>query len=87
MPVPNLTEWRRGAVGDMTSAFDFSSAPNAGVPVMTDPGPRLQAAIAQCGPNVAAGTLNAGAPYPVPPNSMPVQEQSPLRRRPSGLIM
>lgn len=54
---------------------------------MTDPGPRLQAAIAQCGPNVAAGTLNAGTPYPVPPNSMPVQEQSPLRRRPSGLIM
>ncbi|CAG7584963.1 phospholipase C [Rhodococcus opacus] len=87
VPVPNLTDWRRGAVGDMTSAFDFSSAPNAGVPVMTDPGPRLQAAIAQCGPNVAAGTLNAGAPYPVPPNSMPVQEQSPLRRRPSGLIM
>lgn len=87
VPVPNLTQWRRGVTGDMTSAFDFGSAPNAVVPPMTDPGPRLQAAIAQCGVNVVAGTLNVGAPYPVPPNSMPVQEQSPLRRRPSGLVV
>ncbi|WFR72367.1 alkaline phosphatase family protein [Prescottella defluvii] len=87
VPVPNLTAWRRGAVGDMTSAFDFASAPSSVVPTMTDPQSRLQSAIVQCNVNAAVGTFNAGIPYPVPPNQMPVQEQSPLRRRPSGLVV
>ncbi|RMI29859.1 phospholipase C [Nocardia stercoris] len=82
--VPNLTAWRRSVTGDMTSAFDFGSAPDAAKPVITDPGPKANDAWAQCGPNIALGTAGAGAPYPVPPNQMPIQDPG-TRRRPSGL--
>lgn len=83
--VPNLTAWRRGVTGDMTSAFDFGSAPDAVPPRITDPNSRTRAALAQCGPNIALGTAGQGAPYPVPSNSMPVQEPG-TRRRPSGMV-
>ena len=74
--VPNLTAWRRGITGDMTSTFDFSafdpSRPALGTPVLTAL-PKLP----QCAPNVVTGTLNLGRPYPVPVDQqMPVQEQS-----------
>jgi phospholipase C len=29
---PNLTEWRRQTVGDLTSAFNFAAAPDASIP-------------------------------------------------------
>ncbi|MGY2060687.1 alkaline phosphatase family protein, partial [Nocardia gipuzkoensis] len=83
--VPNLTTWRRGVTGDMTSAFDFASTPNAVPPRVTDPNTRTAAALAQCGPNIALGTADKGTPYPVPPNNMPTQEPG-SRRRPSGIV-
>lgn len=83
--VPNLTAWRRGVTGNMTSTFDFAAAPNATKPVLPDPRPKADAAVAQCGPNIAAGTLGQGAPYPVPPNAMPTQQPG-SRRAPSGLV-
>jgi phospholipase C len=82
--VPNLTAWRRSVTGDMTSTFDFRSKPNPARPLIGDPNPKVQAAIAECGPNVALGSLGKGAPYPVPPNSMPAQTPG-SRRSPSGL--
>ncbi|MET8653390.1 phospholipase C [Nocardia aurea] len=83
--MPNLTAWRRGVTGDMTSAFDFGAAPDPASPLLTDPGPRIGAAAAQCGPNVALGTANLGIPYPVPPNAMPEQRPG-ARRSPSGPV-
>ncbi|WP_019928082.1 phospholipase C [Nocardia sp. BMG111209] len=83
--VPNLTKWRRSVTGDMTSAFDFGSAPDAAPPRVTDPNSRTANAFAQCGPNLAAGYAGKGAPYPVPPNRMPVQDPG-TRRRPTGIV-
>ncbi|MEV2222162.1 alkaline phosphatase family protein [Nocardia vinacea] len=83
--VPNLTRWRRSVTGDMTSAFDFGSDPDAAKPVLSDPKPKKDAAIAQCGPNIALGATNSGVPYPVPPNQMPTQQPG-SRRRPSGIV-
>ncbi|TSD99299.1 phospholipase C [Skermania sp. ID1734] len=82
--VPNLTKWRRATTGDMTSTFNFAATPNPVRPPITPAVPVAQQKLPQCVPNVATGFLNAGIPYPVPPNSMPTQEKSPLRRRPSG---
>ena len=79
--VPNLTSWRRATTGDLVSAFDFANRPRAGRVHLPDPRPRIDAAIAQCGPNIALGTATMGAPFPVPPNRMP-QQQPGSRRAP-----
>ncbi|MFI6869745.1 phospholipase C [Nocardia sp. NPDC050406] len=83
--VPNLTPWRRGVTGDMTSAFDFGTAPDAARPPLTPTGGKVNDALAQCGPNIALGTANLGLAYPVPPNAMPSQAPG-TRRRPSGIV-
>ena len=83
--VPNLTAWRRKTVSDMTSTFDFAHRPNAAKPKLGDPNPAAQNALIGCGPNIAAGTLGRGRPYPVPPNRMPVQQPG-TRRAPSGIV-
>jgi phospholipase C len=75
--VPNLSAWRRAAVGDLTSAFNFA-APNQSVQVSTTPGgiPQIQ----QCVANLAGTT-----PYAVPnPQSLPSQEVG-TAPKPSGL--
>ncbi len=84
VPVPNLTPWRRATVGDMASTFNFAAPPNPARAVVSPAVTKLGPALAQCNINVAAGFLNRGFPYPVPPNSMPVQETTPLRGTPSG---
>jgi hypothetical protein len=88
VPVPNLSAWRRAAVGDMTSTFDFASTPSTSVPSLpaaslTDP-----IVLAQCGGGADAvtGSVGGGQPYPIPPNAMPDQESAPTRRRPSGPV-
>ena len=67
--VPNLSAWRRSAVGDMTSAFNFSK-PDTSVPVL----PTLNAAdttLIQGCINALTGTTN----YPLPsPQVLPTQE-------------
>jgi phospholipase C len=82
--VPNLSAWRRSVTGDLTSAFNFMSAPNASVPALP--------AVSPADPVVTGGncaiepTTLGGAPlppYPVPPNSLPTQEAG-RARRPSG---
>lgn len=69
----------------MTSAFNFAAPPDVGEPTLADPRPAQQNAIAQCGPNMVAGSIGKGVPYPVPPNRMPTQEPG-TRSAPSGLV-
>jgi phospholipase C len=67
--VPNLSAWRRGVTGDLTSAFDFAAKPRYGRPAL----PQAQTAPA-CGPLVAP-TVAGPFPHQAPGR----------RRRPSGL--
>jgi phospholipase C len=77
--VPNLSAWRRGAVGDLTSAFNFA-APDQSIPNLPSTLQAIPQIIQECIGNLA-GTM----PYPVPnPQSLPPQEAG-TSRRPSGL--
>jgi phospholipase C len=74
--VPNLSAWRRAAVGDLTSAFNFA-APDQAVNVSSTPAgiPQIQ----QCVANLAGTT-----PYTAPnPQSLPTQEPG-TAPKPSG---
>jgi phospholipase C len=85
VPVPNVSAWRRSTVGDMTTAFNFKGGLNSTVPSFPNPwtGPTgAGAALVEGNANILLGTLDKGLPYPVPPNSMPVQETTPVRGRP-----
>jgi phospholipase C len=76
--VPNLSAWRRAAVGDMTSAFNFA-APDPVFPDLPFPLPITASAALQC-----AALLAGGTPYPVPnPQIAPTQEAG-APKRPSG---
>ena len=66
--VPNLTAWRRAAVGDLTSAFNFSKL-DMSVPVLPSTFP-----VAQTNASCAAA-LASTTPYPIPnPQTLPTQE-------------
>jgi phospholipase C len=84
--VPNLTAWRRAAVGDMTSAFNFAR-PDASVPALPTPSradPRVTTSNCTSQPATLIPGAGSELPgYPVPPNSMPKQEPG-TRPRPSG---
>jgi phospholipase C len=75
--VPNLSAWRRAAVGDLTSAFNFA-APNQSTNVSSTPAGIPQ--ILECVANLAGTT-----PYPAPnPQGLPSQEAG-TAPKPSGL--
>ena len=60
VPEPNISAWRRSICGDLTSAFDFASAPQTAVPKFTVPAP----------------VQSLHQPYQVPAEqTMPQQEQ------------
>jgi phospholipase C len=89
--VPNLTAWRRSVTGDMTSAFNFAAAPSSGAPKLPASGPLVLSSLLECKAGVDAllGTFlaeDALSSYPVPPNSMPKQETTPVRGTPSGPV-
>jgi phospholipase C len=89
VPVPNLTAWRDGVVGDMTAAFNFAVPPNPSPPKLDHPLLRALPKLPQCLPNAVAGsilnTYSSPLPYRVPyPQSMPSQETAPVRGIPSG---
>jgi phospholipase C len=71
--VPNLTPWRRGVTGDLTSAFGFGEPPRLDVPRLPDTGALL---------SVALRNLNT-LPAPAVPRvqRMPTQERGKRRRR------
>ncbi len=98
--VPNLSSWRRGVTGDMTSAFNFA-APNASKPNLPKPS-LLDISVlgSNCVAEAAAGLLDvagggqvtsllggvvANYPVPPPPQTMPTQEPG-IARRPSGRV-
>jgi phospholipase C len=84
--VPNLSKWRRDAVGDLTAAFNFAQ-PDATVPDLPKPSatdPRILASNCTTEPATLIPTFGAWLPgYPVPPNAMPKQEAG-RAKRPSG---
>jgi phospholipase C len=72
--VPNLSQWRREAVGDLTSAFNFVKRNSTGGNL---PNVRLTKH------EVKDGACEASAPVTVPPNSFP-EEGSREWKTPSG---
>jgi phospholipase C len=77
--VPNLSAWRRAAVGDLTSAFNFK-APDKSLPSLPS---TLQAApqlIQECVANLAGTT-----PYPVPSTQTAPTQESGTAPKPSGI--
>jgi phospholipase C len=82
--VPNLSAWRRSAVGDMTSAFGFGvAAPDTSVPDLP-PTSLSDPAIVSSGCTTGPGGILGAptTPYPVPPNrGVPKQQPGRARRR------
>jgi phospholipase C len=77
---PNISAWRRGAVGDFTGAFNFTQAPTTAVPTLPSVSIGDTAAATEAVLQALAGTLDVGIAYPLPTsNSMPAQETTPAR--------
>jgi phospholipase C len=77
--VPNLSAWRRAAVGDLTSALNFKK-PDQSLPNLPSTLPAIPQAIVQCSANLAGTT-----PYTVPSlQTVPTQEAG-TATRPSGV--
>ena len=84
--VPNLTAWRRGAVGDLTSALNLAARPDLSVPALPPTQPVDPATLVQCVQSGSGGSVVGipAPPYPVPlPQVMPGQEPG-NAGRPSG---
>ena len=89
---PNISAWRRGTVGDLTSAFDFRTPADASVPALatlslSTPSLTDQRVLSECVPNAGVSEIDESAaptyPVPPPPQSMPTQEAG-HRGHPSG---
>jgi phospholipase C len=80
--VPNLSEWRRSATGDLTSALDLRY-PDASVPPLPDTTQPGLSATAECASVFEDNLSGANSPtYPVPSRqTMPTQEPGRHRRR------
>jgi len=90
--VPNLSAWRRGVTGDLTSAFNFI-APDPTLPPLPAPSPRRDPRVVRSTCVTQAPAFLEGAkfptvsgyPLPTPPQALPGQEPgAPLR--PSGPV-
>ncbi|MGH9704256.1 MAG: phospholipase C [Candidatus Acidiferrales bacterium] len=77
--VPNLSAWRRAAVGDLTSALNFKK-PDQSIPNLPSTFPAAQQAIQQCIANLAGFT-----PYTVPSTQNVPTQESGSPTRPSGV--
>lgn len=76
--VPNLTSWRRSAVGDLTTALNLKASDNS-IPTLPSTAPTISSILTECANNLAGFT-----PYAVPvPQSTPTQESG-SASRPSG---
>ncbi len=87
LPVPNLSDWRRQTVGDMTTAFNFAAPPSYNVPTLPPSEAFNRQVLLDVAVDAETNQFNRGAPYPVPPNAMPVQDPLPVRRRSSGPVV
>jgi phospholipase C len=77
--VPNLSAWRRAAVGDLTSALNFKK-PDPSIPTLPSTIAPIPQAIAQCAANLAGFT-----PYSVPSTQTIPTQESGNAPRPSGV--
>jgi phospholipase C len=78
--VPNLSGWRRGATGDLTTALNLVRPPDISVPPLPQTSLGDTKVAEQAVLNALTGTLDVGIPYPLPAsNSMPRQETRPKR--------
>jgi phospholipase C len=76
--VPNLSAWRRAAVGDLTSAFNFKT-PDLSIPNLPSTVQGDQQAISHCVANLAGFE-----PYTVPATQGLPDQESGTASRPSG---
>jgi phospholipase C len=88
--VPNLSAWRRSAVGDLTAAFNFA-APNDSVPTLpatSHADPRVLAS--DCPTNAPVSFIAEDFPtvktYPVTCNTSTPRQEPGGPRRPSGIV-
>jgi phospholipase C len=72
--VPNLSAWRRGVTGDLTSAFNFAAKPRVGRASLPAAGPAADAA---CAKDVAVS---------VPKHQRIPKQERGTRKRPSGIV-
>jgi phospholipase C len=81
--VPNVSAWRRGVVGDMTSALSLGQPADTTIPKLPDASLTVPLVDEQVVINALVGTFDDGIPYPPPTeNVMPSQEVSPARSGP-----
>jgi phospholipase C len=79
---PNISAWRRGAVGDLTATLEVSSS-DPTVPSLPVVAARSPEVLAQCAPDqLVEVDVSDPAPVAVPAHqTMPTQEPGPARRR------
>ena len=85
--VPNLSAWRRAAVGDLTSTLSLALGADPSVPALPATSLDDPTVTRECGPTLAQATGNEEVgvtnvpPYPPPSKqAMPVQEPGVARR-------
>lgn len=79
VPVPNLTPWRRTAVGDLTGAVGAYRAGTVPLPDTTTRAAAREASV-DLG-QIKLAKAGRATPYPVPSNTTPHQDRTPHRRR------
>ncbi len=82
---PNISKWRRSAVGDLTSTLAMK-APNFIAPNLPSPIANTASELASlgCGPSDLQEVDYSQAPYPIPsPQTMATQEAGTAKRRPN----
>ena len=78
--VPNLTAWRRGATGDLTTALNFDRS-DTSLPQLPATSEKAPVVTRECEPLQLLELDVPTPPYPVPTSQqMPVQEQGSPRR-------
>ena len=81
--VPNVSNWRRGTVGDLTSALALGKPAQAVPPVLPDASLTVPVVDEEVVVNALTGTFDDGFTYAPPThNAMPSQETSPARPAP-----
>ena len=78
---PNISTWRRAAVGDLVSALNLEARPYSHIPLLPSASPTAEKVKRECGPTLAQATGNEligvtnVPPYPLPARQvMPTQE-------------
>jgi phospholipase C len=83
VPVPNVSDWRRSTVGDMTSALALGKPAQPVPPVLPDASLTVPVVDEEVVVNALTGTFDEGFTYAPPAqNVMPAQETTPARPAP-----